>query len=83
MKEDKEYYDMITDTWKLLKKFLGQVKENATVMKDDNWWQTLIDEGEQLSKKYGECEFIKTLVIHNVFNEFDAIAKDVLKEYMG
>ena len=35
MKEDKEYYDMITDTWKLLKKFPGQVKENATVMKND------------------------------------------------
>ena len=79
MKEDKEYYSMITDTWKLLKKFLGQVKENAAVMKDDNWWQTLIDEGEQLSKKYGECEFIKALVVHNIFNEFDAIAKG----YMG
>ena len=36
MKEDKEYYSMITDTWKLFKKFLGQVKENMAVLKDDD-----------------------------------------------
>lgn len=75
IKSDREYYNMITDSWKLFKKFLSQVKADPAVMDTDDWWQALIDEGEQLSKKYGECEFIKGLVI-NIFDEFDAIWKE-------
>lgn len=75
IRSDREYYNMITDSWKLFKKFLGQVEADPAVMEKDDWWQTLIDEGEQLSKKYGECEFIKGLVI-NMFDEFDSIWKE-------
>lgn len=71
----REYYAIITESWKLFKKFLSQVKADPAVMDTDDWWQALIDEGEQLSKKYGECEFVKGLVI-NVFDEFDAIWKE-------
>jgi len=73
-RSDREYYNMITDAWKLFKKYLGQVEADSAVMEKDDWWQALIDEGEQLSKKYGECEFIKGLVI-NMFDEFDVIWK--------
>ena len=76
---DRDYHSMVTESWKFFKKYFSQVEADPAVMEKDDWWQTLIDEGEQLSKKYGECEFIKALVIHNVFNEFDAIAKG----YMG
>jgi len=72
---DREYYTMITESWKFFKKFLSQVEADSAVMDKDDWWQALIDEGEQLSKKYGECEFIKGLVI-NVFDEFDSIWKE-------
>ena len=75
MRSDREYYTMITESWKLFKKFLSQVEADPAVMEKDDWWQALIDEGEQLSKKYGECEFIKGLVI-NVFDEFDSIWKE-------
>ena len=75
MKPDREYHDMINDSWKLFKKFLSQVEAAPAVMEKDDWWQALIDEGEQLSKKYGECEFIKGLVI-NMFDEFDIIWKE-------
>lgn len=75
IRSDRDYYNMITDSWKLFKKFLSQVKADPAVMDADDWWQTLIDEGEQLSKKYGECEFIKGLVI-NMFDEFDVIWKE-------
>ena len=75
IKSDREYYNMITDSWKFFKKYLSQVKADPAVMEKDDWWQALIDEGEQLSKKYGECEFIKGLVI-NVFDEFDVIWKE-------
>ena len=71
----REYYAMITDSWKFFKKYLSQVEADSAVMEKDDWWQALIDEGEQLSKKYGECEFIKGLVI-NMFDEFDAIWKE-------
>lgn len=75
MFKDREYYSMITESWKFFKKYLSQVEADSAVMEKDDWWQALIDEGEQLSKKYGECEFIKGLVI-NVFDEFDAIWKE-------
>ena len=75
MFKDREYYNMITESWKLFKKYLSQVEADSAVMDKDEWWQALIDEGEQLSKKYGECDFIKGLVI-NVFDEFDSIWKE-------
>lgn len=75
MRSDREYYTMITESWKFFKKYLSQVEADPAVMEKDDWWQALIDEGEQLSKKYGECEFIKGLVI-NMFDEFDAIWKE-------
>ena len=75
MRSDREYYNMITESWKFFKKYLSQVEADPAVMEKDDWWQALIDEGEQLSKKYRECEFIKGLVI-NVFEEFDAIWKE-------
>ena len=74
IRSDRDYYNMITDSWKLFKKFFSQVKEDAAVMDDDNWWQALIEDGTTLSKKYNECQFIKALVI-NIFNEFDALWK--------
>jgi hypothetical protein len=75
MFKDREYYNMITESWKLFKKYLSQVEADSAVMEKDDWWQALIDEGEQLAKKYGECDFIKRLVI-NMFDEFDVIWKE-------
>lgn len=75
MFKDREYYNMVAESWKFFKKYLSQVEADSAVMEKDDWWQALIDEGEQLSKKYGECEFIKGLVI-NVFDEFDSIWKE-------
>ena len=76
IKSDREYYNMITDSWKLFKKFLSQVKADPAVMEKDDWWQALINEGCTLSEKYGECNFIKGLIIHNIFDEFDVIWKE-------
>jgi len=73
IKSDREYYNMITDSWKLFKKYLSQVKADPAVMEKDDWWQALISEGCALSEKYDECDFIKGLVIRNIFNEFDAL----------
>ena len=75
MFKDREYYNMITESWKFFKQYLSQVEADSAVMEKDDWWQALIDEGEQLSKKYGECDFIKRLVI-NMFDEFDVIWKE-------
>lgn len=72
---DRDYHNMVTESWKFFKKYLSQVEADPVVMEKDDWWQALIDEGEQLSKKYGECEFIKGLVI-NMFDEFDSIWKE-------
>ena len=71
---DRDYHNMVTESWKLFKKFLSQVKADPAVMDTDDWWQALIAEGDALAQKYEECQFIKAQVI-NIFNEFDAIWK--------
>ena len=76
MFKDREYYNMITESWKFFKKYLSQVEADSAVMEKDDWWQALIDEGCKLSEKYDECNFIRGLIIHNIFNEFDAIWKE-------
>ena len=75
IKSDREYYNMTTEAWKLFKKFFSQVTEDPAVMDNDAWWRALIEEGSALAEKYGECDFIKALVINNIFNEFDALWK--------
>lgn len=75
-RSDRDYYNMTTDAWKLFKKYFSQVKDHPEIMDDDSWWQMLINEGDALAKKYNECQFIKALVINNIFNEFDSLWKN-------
>lgn len=72
----REYYAMTTEAWKLFKRYYGEVMADITVLENDDWWQRLIADGSALAEKYGECGFIKSLVIHNIFDEFDSIWKE-------
>lgn len=67
--ELKRKYDMLTDTWKLYRKF-------ADVKEDDEYWKQLVDESCQITRKYGECRFIINLV-SAVMNELERICKEM------
>ncbi len=66
--ELKRKYDMITDTWKLYRRF-------ADIREDDEYWTQLVDESCQITRKYGECKFIIDLV-SAVLNELERICKE-------
>lgn len=67
--ELKRKYDMLTDTWRLYKKF-------ADVKEDDEYWEAVVNESSAVSKKYGECKFIINLVLA-VITELERIYKEM------
>lgn len=67
--ELKRKYDMMTDAWRLYRKF-------ADVKEDDSYWEAVTNESRAVSKKYGECKFIINLVLA-VTTELERIWKEM------
>lgn len=67
--ELKQKYDMFTDCWKFYKKY-------ADVKEDDAYWEAVVNESNEISKKYGECKFIINLVLA-VIDELERIYKEM------
>lgn len=67
--ELKRKYDMLTDTWRLYKKF-------ADVKESDEYWEQVVNETNAVAKKYGECKFIVDLVLA-VITELERIYKEM------
>lgn len=63
-----DYFEIYKDVWNLHKKFID------TICDDDNYWQSLVDEASELTKKYGDCKFIRNLVL-NELEEIETIYK--------
>ena len=64
------YFEMYKAVWDFHKKFIGGVKD------DDKFWETVVDESTAISKKYGECKFINSLLLSEI-EEFERICKEV------
>lgn len=69
--ELKQKYDMFTDCWRLYKKF-------ADVQQSDEYWEKVVNESNAVSKKYGECKLIVSLVLA-VIDEFERVYKEMRK----
>lgn len=64
------YFEMYKDVWEYHKKFIDGVCEA------DEYWRAVIDEANAVAKKYGQCNFIKNLVLNEV-DELDRIYKEM------
>lgn len=64
------YFEMYRDIWEFHKRFIGEIRD------EDEFWRSVIDEAGAVAKKYGECEFIKNLVL-NELDEFDRVYKEM------
>lgn len=70
--ELKRKYDMLTDTWRLYRKY-------ADVKEDDEYWDAVVNESSAISKKYGECKFIISLML-SVIDEFERAYKKMRED---
>jgi hypothetical protein len=53
--DTQNYYRCITDCWRYFQKYSDPVNSDA-------WWKQLVDEGSELTEKYGYAEFVVDLV---------------------
>ena len=69
MKEDELWciYGMYTDSWKFFKKY-------SDVQGTDEYWEQVVSESIAISKKYGECKLIVSLLLGSV-DELERIYK--------
>lgn len=65
----KRYYDMFTDSWRFFKKY-SDVKDT------DEYWEAVVNETHEISKKYGECKIIINLVLA-ALTELERISKEM------
>ncbi len=71
--ELKQKYGMFTDCWRLYKKYAVVEDKN-----NDEFWEQVVNESGAISKKYGECKLIVSLVLA-VIDEFERAYKEMRK----
>ena len=69
--ELKQKYEIFTSVWKFYKKY-------ADVQEDDSYWEAVVNESSAISKQYGECKLIISLVLA-VIDEFERVYKEMRK----
>lgn len=69
--ELKHIYNLFTDCWRFYKKY-------ADVQDTDEYWENVVDESGELSKKYDNDKFAIALVLA-VVDEFERKAKELRK----
>lgn len=69
--ELKKVYDMFTDTWRFYKK-------NADIENTDKYWENVIAESEQISKKYNS-KFANALILA-VLDELERKSKELMSD---
>ena len=61
--ELKAVYNIFTDVWKLYKKY-------ADVRTDDEYWEKVVNESDEIAKKYGNGRLCRDLILA-VIAEFE------------
>ena len=69
--ELKTVWGMFTDAWKFYKKY-------ADVRDEDSYWENVIDESDELSKKYNNEKLAIALILA-IIEEFERKAKELRK----
>lgn len=66
-----DYWNLYKDVWNFHKKY-------SKVRTDDSYWEAVIDESSTISKKYGECKFVISLLLA-VLDELERIYREMIK----
>jgi len=66
--ELKKYYRCITDCWRYFQKYSDPVDE-------DSFWKALVDEGNELSRRYGNVDFVCGIV-GTIQSEINKLCKE-------
>lgn len=69
--ELRRIYNLFTDCWRFFKKY-------ADVRDEDSFWENVVSESGELSKKYNNDKFAIALVLA-VVDEFERRAKEARK----
>ena len=69
--ELKAVYGMFTDAWKLYKKY-------ADVQQSDEYWKAVVDESEQIAKKYDNAKLAIALMLAAI-DKLERKSKDIQK----
>lgn len=69
--ELKRIYNLFTDCWRFFKKY-------ADVRDEDSFWENVVSESGELSKKYNNDKFAIALIL-TVIEEFERKAKELRK----
>lgn len=69
--ELKRIYNLFTDCWRFFKKY-------ADVRDEDSFWENVVSESGELSKKYNNDKFAIALILA-VIEEFERKAKELRK----
>lgn len=67
----KRSYNLFTDCWRFFKKY-------ADVRDEDSFWENVVSESGELSKKYNNEKFAIALILA-VVDEFERKAKELRK----
>ena len=67
--ELRRIYNLFTDCWRYFKKY-------ANVKDEDSYWENVVDESGELSKKYINDKFAIALILA-VIDEFERKAKEL------
>lgn len=70
--ELKRKYNLFTDCWRFCKKY-------ADVQDADSYWQNIVNESSELSKKYDNDKFAIALVLA-IIDEFERVYKKMKKD---
>ena len=66
------YFDMYKDVWIFHKKYIDCITYTKV------FWDAVIEDINRLGKKYGDCKFIRNLLV-NEFAEFERVYNEEKK----
>lgn len=66
-----DYFELYKDVWNFHKKY-------QQVQTTDEYWQQVVDESNQIAKKYNQCKFAKDLLLA-IIGELERIYKELIE----
>lgn len=70
MKQEKlmQYFRFFTDSWKFFRKY-------SSPQNEDVFWRQLVEDGNELSRKYGESDFV-CKIVGTILQEVERICEE-------
>lgn len=65
-----DYFEIYKMIWEFHKRYIDKITD------DDSFWETVIHEGSDICMRYGNCKFVRALVLAEL-DEFERLAKEM------